>query len=160
MINQILEDKSVLSKFPELAPLYKIAEPAGDCKPCVRGAYLRKVTAEYKRILKKSSIQEADLLRHFTGERNSQGKKFGDAKVTGKGIVKFANSILKREVATAKGEKVLITDKAYLERVYQCRTCDKIENGCCSICTCPIHEKCKFSTEECPHPDGSRWKKA
>ena len=159
MITQILADSKVLNKFPELAPLFKIEEPSGNCKPCTRSAYLRKVTSEYKKILKRSSIQESELLQHFTHAKGSTGKEFGVAKITGKGIVSFTNSLLKRTVATAKGEEVLVSDKEYLARVYQCRTCEKVENGCCSICTCPIHEKCKRATDHCPHPDGSRWKK-
>ncbi len=157
MIKQILENRDILVKFPELAPLYNIKEPEGNCKPCVRASYTKKVTAEYKNIIKRSSIQEEDLIQYFTKSKGSSGKEFGEAKITGKGIVNYANSLLKREIASTRGHEVKVTDKEYLERVYKCRTCDKIENGCCSICTCPIHEKCKYSTEKCPHPDGSRW---
>lgn len=157
MITQILKSKKVLEKFPELAPLFKIEEPEGNCKPCVRGAFTRKVTTEYKRILRRSKIKESDIILYFSGDKGITGKKFGEAKITGKGVVNFANSLLKRVAATAKGERLLVSNRAYLARVYQCRTCDKLENGCCSICTCPISEKCKFETEYCPHPTGSRW---
>lgn len=51
-------------------------------------------------------------------------------------------------------------DHAYEKRVAACMTCDYRLGDDCAICGCPVHEKARWASERCPHPDGSRWKNA
>lgn len=148
---QIIKSKEILKHFPEFAPLFEIEAPNGNCKSCVRNAYNRRVKTAYEKILRDSGINEADVASYYKGG-------YGKPKITTKGIVTFANSLLKRAAATASGNDVLVDEKVYLKRLVACRNCPKLENGTCSVCTCPIHEKCKLVTESCPHPDGDKWK--
>lgn len=151
MVNKILADKAILKYFPELEPMFDIQVPKSNCSSCSANAYKRKCASKYKEIIRRTNIREGDLVKYFGG-------KYAEVKVTTRGIVNFANSLMKRTAATASGIDTLVSETDYLDRILKCRSCPKLENGICTICTCPIHEKAKLSTETCPHPHGPVWK--
>lgn len=59
------------------------------------------------------------------------------------------------------------TPEETARRASICWACDKIIDGKCGICNCPVKEKrgmivknkAAMGTEFCPHPDGSKWLK-
>lgn len=62
-----------------------------------------------------------------------------------------------------------LTEKAYKERIEICKACPLIDNlgnhcfvagtePCCSACGCSLTLKLRDLTEQCPHPEGPKWK--
>lgn len=43
-------------------------------------------------------------------------------------------------------------------RIKICAKCDKRKGLVCGICFCPIQAKARLLEEDCPHPDGDKWK--
>lgn len=147
MVEEIINDKLILKSFPELTPMFNIEQPPGSCKPCTKNVYLTKLRREYANILESTGIKESDIRLYFDG-------KYGKPHVTVKGIVAYANSLLRRSAATVAGEEVMVDEDIYLSRLKTCRNCEFFTQGICSICTCPVHEKCKRYTDSCPE---SKW---
>ena len=49
-------------------------------------------------------------------------------------------------------------NKLALERLDSCKFCRYRKGLTCGICGCVLQAKARLESEECPHPDGSRWK--
>lgn len=45
------------------------------------------------------------------------------------------------------------------KRLPVCAMCDKRKGFVCGVCLCPLIAKSRLEDEECPHPDGDKWKK-
>lgn len=43
-------------------------------------------------------------------------------------------------------------------RLKICAGCDKRKWIACGICFCPLQSKARLEEEDCPHPDGDKWK--
>ncbi len=43
-------------------------------------------------------------------------------------------------------------------RLQICAHCDKRKGLVCGVCFCPLIAKSQLEDEECPHPDGDKWK--
>ena len=139
MYKKILADKNILKYFPELETVFELTKPESDCTRCAENAY--KAMCEL-RILQ-SGVQKEDLINYFNQD-------YAKLKVTPKGILGFANSILRRNTAKLRGEDIMLDEASYFKRLAKCRKCPIMKKGICTECTCPIHEKAKRATDSCP----------
>jgi len=44
------------------------------------------------------------------------------------------------------------------DRLSICQTCDKRKGFVCGVCLCPLIAKASDEENECPHPEGNKWK--
>ena len=43
-----------------------------------------------------------------------------------------------------------VTEDVYTNRISTCNSCKFLDNGICSVCTCNVKRKAKWTTEKCP----------
>lgn len=46
----------------------------------------------------------------------------------------------------------------FKDRLSICKTCPKNRAGICTLCGCVLQAKTRSLEEECPYPNGSKWK--
>ena len=143
MVGAIMQNPKIVDVFPELKEMFEVEKPSGTCAPCVKKEYNTKLKVVYTRLILDGVLKEEDIKLYLQGD-------YAQVKITPKGIVNFTNSLLRRTHAHIKREEVMVDEITYLERLKTCRNCEFIDKGICSLCTCPIHEKCKRYTDSCP----------
>lgn len=68
-----------------------------------------------------------------------------------------ALAVARAMAAVARGEAVLVDRATRLARRAACAPCPANPGGRCVLCGCWVRAKTLLTTEECPHPEGSRW---
>jgi hypothetical protein len=79
---------------------------------------------------------------------------------TAKSLVSLGKSVINYVVNPR--QSAFVTETELQSRLEACRHCEMLEESVggsrCGICKCFVEMKAKLIDQECPHPDGSKWK--
>jgi len=101
-----------------------------------------------------------DFIKVFEAKQiiiSNQSKRYmtlGDVSVVSntKKVINFAGALVKH---IANGLRN-VSEEEQKRRLEICNSCPLLLNGECSLCGCPVEEKTKWESEDCPD-DPSRW---